>query len=121
MCGSGTFVIEAAMLALNRAPGMYRKTYPFERWPDHNAKLWHACSQEARSLAGTTLPFKIGANDRHAGALSLARRDAKAAGVQGCISFSEGDVEAYVPGRDVAKIRLDEVWAGIRLAAPEAS
>lgn len=40
MCGSGTLGIEAALIALNIAPGMFRKSFAFEKWPDFNAELW---------------------------------------------------------------------------------
>jgi putative N6-adenine-specific DNA methylase len=39
MCGSGTLLIEAAMIALNMAPGIFRKEYAFERWPDFDGDL----------------------------------------------------------------------------------
>jgi putative N6-adenine-specific DNA methylase len=40
MCGSGTLLIEAAMIALNMAPGVCRKGYAFERWPDFDPDLF---------------------------------------------------------------------------------
>ncbi|MDR2915501.1 MAG: THUMP domain-containing protein [Tannerella sp.] len=40
MCGSGTLLIEAAMIALNIAPGVFRKEYAFERWPDFDRDLF---------------------------------------------------------------------------------
>ena len=40
MCGSGTLLIEAAMIALNIAPGVYRKGFAFERWPDFDRDLF---------------------------------------------------------------------------------
>lgn len=40
MCGSGTLLIEAAMIALNIAPGIYRKGYAFEKWKDFDRELF---------------------------------------------------------------------------------
>ena len=40
MCGSGTFLIEAAMIALNIAPGLYRSSFAFEKWPDFDRDLF---------------------------------------------------------------------------------
>ena len=40
MCGSGTLLIEAAMIALNIAPGVFRKEFAFERWPDFDSDLF---------------------------------------------------------------------------------
>jgi len=41
MCGSGTFLIEAAMIALGIAPGIYRSSFAFEKWPDFDADLFN--------------------------------------------------------------------------------
>ena len=41
MCGSGTFLIEAALIATNMAPGLYRKEYAFQHWPDYDADLFN--------------------------------------------------------------------------------
>ena len=40
MCGSGTLLIEAALIAKNMAPGLFRKEYAFEKWPDFDADLF---------------------------------------------------------------------------------
>lgn len=40
MCGSGTFLIEAALIATNMSPGLYRKEYAFQHWPDYDADLF---------------------------------------------------------------------------------
>ena len=40
MCGSGTFLIEAALMAANQAPGLSRGVWPFETWPDFDELLW---------------------------------------------------------------------------------
>lgn len=42
MCGSGTFLIEAALMARRIAPGLMRAptSWPFTKWPDHSAKDW---------------------------------------------------------------------------------
>ncbi|MGB7417228.1 MAG: THUMP domain-containing protein, partial [Thermosynechococcaceae cyanobacterium] len=41
LCGSGTLPLEAGMIALNRAPGLYREGFGFETWPDFEGDLWH--------------------------------------------------------------------------------
>ena len=40
MCGSGTFLIEAALIAANINPGVYRQEYAFQKWPDYDADLF---------------------------------------------------------------------------------
>jgi 23S rRNA (guanine2445-N2)-methyltransferase / 23S rRNA (guanine2069-N7)-methyltransferase len=47
MCGSGTLVIEAAMIAAGIAPGLLRKRFGFERWLQHDATLWQELRQAA--------------------------------------------------------------------------
>lgn len=48
MCGSGTFLIEAAMLAADQAPGLHRVYYGFIGWAGHDAALWQTLLEEAR-------------------------------------------------------------------------
>ena len=48
MCGSGTFLIEAAHLAMDRPPGLMRR-FPFERWPDFDAVVWSELRAAARA------------------------------------------------------------------------
>jgi putative N6-adenine-specific DNA methylase len=40
MCGSGTFAVEAALIARGIAPGVFRKEYAFEKWPDFDSELF---------------------------------------------------------------------------------
>jgi putative N6-adenine-specific DNA methylase len=51
MCGSGTIVIEAALLANNIAPGMYRREFGFMKWKDYDETLWDTVYDEALSAA----------------------------------------------------------------------
>ena len=68
MCGSGTILIEAALKAGRRAPGLFRKGFGFQRWPGFDPSLWAALVAEARgqslvllfrqkSSAATALPL----------------------------------------------------------------
>ena len=106
MCGSGTLLIEAALMAGCVAPGLIRAdaasafhgrrtAYAFERWPDHDRATLASCLEQAEEIgiaarrAGAK-PVLLG-NDVHEGALSLARRAAMAAGVDNLIEFTAGD------------------------------
>jgi putative N6-adenine-specific DNA methylase len=90
MCGSGTLPIEAALIALRRAPGRGRH-FAFESWPSHDARAWQ--SELARARAGELerLPSPIFASDLHSGALRKAERNATRAGVRDLIHFSRHD------------------------------
>lgn len=59
MCGSGTILIEAALMARNIAPGIFRNEFGFERWKDFDAEMWDACMNEARNKIRPGLDFYI--------------------------------------------------------------
>jgi len=99
MCGSGTFVIEAALLASGRAPGLGRH-FAFESAPDFDAGLWEELLTDARDKVKTRLDFPILGADRHGGALEIARLSARNAGVDQLIRFSQSRAVDLVPGFD---------------------
>ncbi len=96
MCGSGTLLIEAAMLAADRAPGLNRH-FAFERWPDFEPALWRRVRDDAVARAKPTLPFAIEGADRHGGAISIAEKSARAAGVADLVRFSVADAAQWAP------------------------
>ncbi|MFC6999233.1 THUMP domain-containing class I SAM-dependent RNA methyltransferase, partial [Rufibacter roseus] len=63
MCGSGTLLIEAALMAHNIAPGMYRRDYGFMRWPDYDADLYKRVYQDALDQENTDSEVKIYGSD----------------------------------------------------------
>ncbi len=98
MCGSATFLIEAAWMAMDRAPGLGR-AFAFERWRDTDVAAWRRLydDAEARAEAGkANLPPLCG-NDRHPGALSIAEQAIAKAGLTGRITLRHGDAADYVP------------------------
>jgi 23S rRNA G2445 N2-methylase RlmL len=99
MCGSGTLLIEAALMARRVAPGLARgkSGFPFVSWPDHDPAAWLAAGTAAKAAARPdAAPILLG-NDAHAGALALAAAGAAAAGVDDCVSFTQGDAAAWRP------------------------
>jgi putative N6-adenine-specific DNA methylase len=98
LCGSGTFCIEAAWIALNRPPGLTRKWFGFQGWPEFDRPLWNAIRDDARSGVLKELPAAIGGSDIHPGALELARTNARSAGVGNLVALERLDVgEARPP------------------------
>jgi len=85
LCGSGTFLIEAAWIAADRAPGL-RRRFAAERWPDADKALWKRLREEASARVARSLPIKIAGIDRHPGAVSLAHKALSAAGVVGGVT-----------------------------------
>ena len=63
MCGSGTFLIEAAMMALKRVPGYYRSEFGFMRWLDYDSDLYHSIQDEAKKNETGTISFPIVGSD----------------------------------------------------------
>ncbi|MGE5049360.1 MAG: THUMP domain-containing class I SAM-dependent RNA methyltransferase [Deltaproteobacteria bacterium] len=79
LCGSGTIAIEAASLAMRRAPGISR-SFAFQRWPGHSARQWEHLLADARKQE-RPLAVRIEASDQDAGAVAAARDNATRAGV----------------------------------------
>eukprot|EP01018_Ginkgo_biloba_P034277 Gb_27132 [translate_table: standard] len=115
MCGSGTFLIEAALIAANRAPGLMRNTWPFHSWHDFDSVSWRECCKNAAS-AEIALPhgLRILGNDIHEGALSLCTRDAQAAGVKHALELSCKDCIDYSPTIAPSLVVVNPPW-GYRL------
>ncbi|XP_057816583.2 uncharacterized protein LOC131029920 [Cryptomeria japonica] len=115
MCGSGTFLIEAALMAANKAPGMMRTTWPFKLWHDFNPVMWRECCENAAS-AETEMPkgLRILGNDKHEGALSLCARDAEAAGIKYTLELSCKDCREYIPSVTPSLVVVNPPW-GYRL------
>jgi putative N6-adenine-specific DNA methylase len=97
MCGAGTFCIEAAWIATHRPPGLTRKWFGFQGWPDFDAGLWAAVRDDARRRVLKELPHPIVGSDVRRDAVASARENAKAAGVGNQISFTVADVAAARP------------------------
>ncbi|RJL54404.1 bifunctional 23S rRNA (guanine(2069)-N(7))-methyltransferase RlmK/23S rRNA (guanine(2445)-N(2))-methyltransferase RlmL [Pectobacterium carotovorum] len=94
MCGSGTLLIEAAMIAADRAPGLHRTHWGFNAWLKHDAELWREVTAEAQQrarqgLQTTTSRFFGSDNDRRV--IEIAKANARRAGVAELISFDVRD------------------------------
>ena len=93
MCGSGTLLIEAALIARNMAPGLFRKEYAFEKWPDFDRelfdKIYNDDSQEREfnhHIYGYDVDIK---------AVNTARLNVKAAGLTSDITIEEQDFKNF--------------------------
>lgn len=91
-CGSGTFPIEAAMMAANIAPGMHRE-FIAEQWTNLiDRKLWYETVEEAEELVDTSVSVDIQGYDIDGEVVKAARENAKRAGVADMIHFQERQV-----------------------------
>ncbi len=91
-CGSGTFPIEAAMMAADIAPGMNR-SFTAEAWPNLIKKqLWYEAADEAADRRKDPKDTDIQGYDIDGSVLKIARKNAKEAGVESLIHFQQRDV-----------------------------
>lgn len=91
-CGSGTFVIEAAMIAAGIAPGMNRN-FTAERWTNFiDRQLWYDAVNDARDIVDTDISVDIEGYDIDAEVLQVARDNARRAGVSKLVKFCVRDV-----------------------------
>ncbi len=100
MCGSGTIVIEAAMIAAKMAPGLKRKKFGFENFKDFAAGQYEKTRSEAAGLQKDSLPFEILGSDINKADLEIARANAERAGVDKLVRLETKDVSDQVPPSD---------------------
>lgn len=79
MCGSGTFLIEAALIAANINPGVYRKNFAFEQWKDFDEELFESLYNDDSNEREPE--FKIYGADMSPKAIAIAEKNVKQAGV----------------------------------------
>ncbi len=127
MCGSGTLVVEAALIALDMAPGLLRKNFGFMHLKGFNPSSWNKMREKARGRVKKSFPGKLVATDIDSRAVRAAEQNAATAGVDRLIEFDLGDYSATpLPegggvvilnpeyGERMGKIgELEEVYRGI--------
>jgi putative N6-adenine-specific DNA methylase len=94
-CGSGTFAIEAALIARNVAPGLNRR-FAFIDWANFDTQAWGEQLKKARAAINDSKPI-IMASDRDEGAIAAARANAGRAGVANIVQFSVRPLSAIQP------------------------
>lgn len=97
MCGSGTIVIEAALLARNIAPCLTRKTFGFMNWPDYDRELFKKIYEEARREILPKLTFEMIGSDIDSKQVREASANAKKAGVGKDIAFHRSEISDVNP------------------------
>lgn len=92
MCGSGTFLIEAAMMALNIAPGTLRTRFGFQNWLNFKKDVWDRLVTESLDAEKEDLDFQLYGYDIDRQVISKAKVNAKLAGVDHVIKFEKETV-----------------------------
>ena len=115
MCGSGTIPIEAALIARNISPGVFRKEYAFERWPDYDAalfdRIYNDDSQErefSHHIYGYDIDIK---------AVNTARMNIRAAGLTNDITIKQADFKNFIQPTEKSIIVMNPPY-GERISTP---
>ena len=116
MCGSGTLLIEAALIAHNMAPGLFRKEYAFEKWADFDAELFDRIynddSQEREfkhHIYGYDIDMK---------AVNTARLNVKAAGLTNSITIEQQDFKDFKQPQEKSLLVTNPPY-GERISTPD--
>jgi len=97
MCGSGTLLIEAAMMATDTAPGLWRQHYGFRAWQHYDPQLWAQLQEDAkvRHRAGLALELpEIRGYDKDSRAIAACETNVAAAGLESVIRVMAKPVAA---------------------------
>lgn len=103
-CGSGTLAIEAALMAADIAPGLWREHWGFSGWPQHDPAIWDELLAEAhqrRDHGVREVPAIVGC-DRDAAAVRAAQINAGRAGVQALLRFERRELRHADPPAGVS-------------------
>ncbi len=96
LCGSGTIAIEAALIAVNAAPGASR-AFAAEQWPHIPAEVWRRAREEAASAMRPEPGLEISASDKDSRLIMAAGRNASRAGIASRVSFRLASAESVKP------------------------
>lgn len=115
MCGSGTIPIEAALIARNMAPGIFRKQFAFEKWPDFDAELF----DEIYNDDSQEKPFEhhIYGYDVAPKAVNTALLNVKAAGLSSDITIEQADFKDFKQPKNKSIIITNPPY-GERISTP---
>ncbi len=91
MCGSGTLAIEAALIATHKCPGLFRMNYGFMHIMGYDEQVFFTERRKLKDQSKKEIGFKIVASDLSEDAISIAKKNAKTAGVDHLIEFAVCD------------------------------
>ena len=106
MCGSGTLLIEAGLMAADVAPGLNRQGWGFERWKSHERKLWLRLVEDARQRRTdgiNGLKNKLYGFDIDADQLAAASKNLERSGLEGKVHLERRDITDLRVQKDVVK------------------
>ncbi len=116
MCGSGTIPIEAALIARGIAPGVYRKEYAFEKWPDFDQELFDSIYED--DSREHDFEHHIYGYDINHNAVGIATNNVKAAGLSKDITIQQQDFANFQQPAEQSVIITNPPY-GERISAPD--
>jgi len=117
-CGSGTLLVEAALLASGTPPGLFRRQFGFERLPGHDAAAFGAM-REALRARPRELPARLAlcGSDADAGAIEGARENLEAVGLRERVRLEVADARDFAPPRGWNGWIVSNLPYGVRVGA----
>ena len=116
MCGSGTLLIEAALIARNINPGVFRKAFAFEKWPDFNQELFDTIYNDDSQERDFT--HHIYGYDVDMKAVNTARLNVKAAGLSQTVTVEQQDFKDFKKPAEKSIIMTNPPY-GERISTPD--
>lgn len=117
-CGSGTILIEGALMGLNIAPGLFRDRFCFQNWLDYDQELWEDLVQTAKNSQKKDLPLIIG-SDVDKDIIKQAQNNARLCNLEDKIKFAQQHLVDITPPADSGVIICNPPY-GKRLEETEA-
>jgi putative N6-adenine-specific DNA methylase len=117
MCGSGTFLVEAALIAANINPGIYRKGFAFENWSDFDSELFDRLYNDDSNER--EVKFKIYGSDISPRAIEIAEKNVKGAGVSKYVNLKVRPISQWEEAPQPAGVLITNPPYGERISAPD--
>jgi 23S rRNA (guanine2445-N2)-methyltransferase / 23S rRNA (guanine2069-N7)-methyltransferase len=117
MCGSGTLVIEAALIAAQMAPGLLRRRFGFERWLGHDAAVWEKLRTEAQATVRVEAldQGRVRGSDASQEAVRAALANSNRTGLGDRLAFERRAIADLQPSERVSGLVLVNPPYGVRL------
>ena len=117
MCGSGTFLLEAAMMALNIAPGL-KRSFGFEKLKNFESDTWKKIKNAALKQAQPATFQKIYGSDSDLRAVRVARQNLSEAGLLEAVQLAQTDITEVIPPADNGVLVANPPY-GVRIGEDE--
>ena len=117
MCGSGTFLLEAAMISLNIAPGLNRN-FGFEKLKNYESDTWKKVKNNALKNVKSVSFQKIYGSDSDLRAVRIAKQNLEAAGLLAAVQLSQANITEVMPPSDHGVLVANPPY-GVRIGEDE--